>query len=78
MRRQEYRDSKIELKRIVRESKSKVDEDFGLKSSRKLKENQKLFWREERKGSGGQMYEGERVNDKNGDLLKDKDKVRER
>ena len=39
VRKQEYRDSKIELKRIVRESKKKVGEDFGLTLSRKFKEN---------------------------------------
>ena len=74
VRKQKYRDSKIELKRIMREIKKKVGEDFGFTLSRKFKENQKLFWREV-KESVGQMCGGEKVKDKNGDLLKTKKKM---
>ncbi len=33
------------VKRLVRESKEKTDEDFGRKLSAKYVENKKLFWK---------------------------------
>ncbi len=52
-RKREYRDSKALVKRLVRESKEKADEDFGRKLSAKYVENKKLFWKEVRKEMGG-------------------------
>ncbi len=52
-RRREYRDSNTLIKRLVRESKERVDEDFGRKLSAEYVENKKLFWREVRKEMGG-------------------------
>ena len=77
-RRQEYNDSKSELKRIIRESKKKVDDEFGAKLSTNFRENQKLFWKEVKKERGGQTCGGEKVKDKNGRLLKEGNAVRER
>ena len=77
-RRQEYNDSKSELKRIIRESKKKVDDEFGAKLSMKFRENQKLFWKEVKKERGGHTCGGEKVKDKNGRLLKEGNAVRER
>ncbi len=42
-RKREYRDSKTLVKRLVRESKEKADEDFGRKLSAEDVENKKLF-----------------------------------
>ncbi len=44
----EYRDSMALVKRLVRESKERVDEDFGRQLSAEYMENKKLFWREVR------------------------------
>ena len=77
-RRQEYKDCKSELKRIIRESKKKVDEEFGTKLSMNFKENQKLFWKEVKKERGGNTCGGEKVKNKNGRVLKEGDAVRER
>ena len=41
------------MKRLVRESKERVDEDFGRKISANFKENKKLFWKEVKKEMGG-------------------------
>ncbi len=56
-RKREYRDSKALVKRLVRESKEIVDEDFGRKLSAEYEENKKLFWREVRKEMGGRKSE---------------------
>ncbi len=48
----EYRDSKGLVKRLVRESKERVDEDFGIKLSAEYLQNKKLFWKEVRKEMG--------------------------
>ncbi len=56
-RKREYRDSKALVKRLVRESKKRVDEDFSMKLSAEYEENKKLFWREVRKEVGGRKSE---------------------
>ncbi len=53
-RKREYRDSKALVKRLVRESKERVDEHLGRKLSAEYVENKKLFWREVRKKMGGE------------------------
>ena len=45
----EYKDRNALVKRLVRESKERVDEDFGRKLSAEYVQNKKLFWREVRK-----------------------------
>ncbi|KAK3881607.1 hypothetical protein Pcinc_013953 [Petrolisthes cinctipes] len=42
----EYNVCKRQVKRMVSESKRRVDEEFGWKLSEKFKENKKLFWKE--------------------------------
>ncbi len=56
-RKREYRGSKDLVKRLVRESKERVDEEFGRKLSEEYVENMKLFWREVRKEMGGRKSE---------------------
>ncbi len=51
----EYRDSKALVKRLVRESKEKADEDFSRKLSVEYVENKKLFWKEARKKMRGRQ-----------------------
>jgi len=77
-RRRKYMESKRKVKRVIRESKLKIDEDFGRKLSKNFKENKKLFWKETKKERGGQTSGGERVKDKGGNALREGEAVRER
>ncbi|MEL7079734.1 MAG: hypothetical protein AAGM46_28295, partial [Cyanobacteria bacterium J06582_2] len=77
-RRRMYNNCKNKVKRMIRESKRRGDEEFGRKLSCKFQENKKLFWNEVKKEREDQKYEGDRVRDKNGNILKDDNLVRER
>ena len=48
-RKREYKACKKEVRRLVKESKERVDEEFGRKLSEKYNENKKLFWKEVKK-----------------------------
>ncbi|KAK3895740.1 hypothetical protein Pcinc_000663 [Petrolisthes cinctipes] len=48
----EYNVCKRQVKRMVSESKRRVDEEFGRKLSEKFKENKKLFWKEVKRERG--------------------------
>ena len=43
-RKREYKARKKEVRRLAKESKERVDEEFGRKLSEKYNENKKLFW----------------------------------
>ncbi len=66
----EYRDSKALVKRLVRESKERVDEDFGRKLSAEYVENNTLFWREVRKEMGGSKSEACRMRRSDGVIVR--------
>ncbi|KAK4327054.1 hypothetical protein Pmani_002500 [Petrolisthes manimaculis] len=48
----DYNACKRQVKRMVSESKRRVDEEFGRKLSEKFRENKKLFWKEVKKERG--------------------------
>ena len=41
------------VKELVKETKRKVEKEFGIKLSEKFSENKKLFWKEGKKEKGG-------------------------
>ncbi len=57
----ECRDSKALVKRLVRVSKERVDEDFGRKLTAEYVENKKLFLGEVKKEMGGHKSEACRI-----------------
>ncbi len=73
----EYRDSKALVKRLVRESKERVDEDFGRKLSAEYVENKKLFWREVRKEMGGRKSDTCRMKRSDGAIVRRNEDIRE-
>ncbi|WP_435325960.1 hypothetical protein, partial [Klebsiella pneumoniae] len=64
-KREVYVQRKREVKRIVKESKRRVDE-FGRNLSEKWKECKKLFWKEVKKVRQGNQGSNKGVKDKNG------------
>jgi len=76
-RKREYRDRKALVKRLVRESKERVDEDFGRKLSAEYVENKKLFWREVRKEMGGRKSEACRMKRSDGVIVRRNEEIRE-
>ena len=75
-RKREYRDRKTLVRRLVREIKERVDEDFGRKLSAEYVENKKLFWREVRKEMGGRKSEACRVRS-DGVIVRRNEEIRE-
>ncbi len=53
-RKSEYKKWKKRVKRLIEESKRRVDEDFGRKLRQNFSENEKLFWKEVKKVRGGE------------------------
>lgn len=52
-RKGEYKACRNQVKRMVRENKTRVDEEFGRALCDKFRENKKLFWMEVRKDRRG-------------------------
>ena len=77
-RRRIYNNCKNKVKRVIKESKLRADEELGRKLSCKFQENKKLFWKEVKKERGGQSCGGDKVRNKVGNILKDKKAVKER
>ncbi len=57
-RKSEYKEWKKRVRELIRESKRKVDEEFGRKFSQNFCENKKLFWKEVKKARGGERDGG--------------------
>ncbi len=53
-RKSEYKEWKKKVRELIKESKRRVDEEFGRKLSQNFCEN-KLFWKEVKKVRGGEM-----------------------
>ena len=77
-RRKEYKQYKRNVKQVIRESKRKVDEDFGSRLSQKFEENKKLYWKEVERERGGRKVMSSKVRDEDGRLVKESRAVRER
>ena len=77
-RREEYKQYKRKLKKVIRESKKKADEEFGTKLSKKFEENKKLYFKEVEKVRRGNKKSNAQVRDENGRLLKGNKAVLER
>ncbi len=76
-RKREYRDSKALVKRLVRESKEKVDEEFDRKLLAEYVENKKLFWKEIRREMGGRKSEAWRIRRSDGVIVEKNEEIRE-
>ncbi len=68
-RKSEYKEWKKRVRRLIEESKRRVDEEFGRKLSQNFSENKKFFWKEVKvrgaEKSGDVMIRGE-----NGELVR--------
>ncbi len=53
-RKSEYKKWKKRVRRLIAESKRRVDEEFGRKISQNYSENKKLFWKEVKKVRRGE------------------------
>ncbi len=71
-KRELYLEKKRMVKRVVSESKRRVDEEFGRKLSEKWRECKKLFWKEVTKVREGNKGNSVGVKDKNGQVLVEK------
>ncbi len=76
-RKREYTESKALVKRLVRESKERVDEKFGRKLSEEYVENKKLFWRKVRKEMGRRKSEACRIRRSDGVIVRRSEEIRE-
>ena len=72
-RKREYKACRNQVKRMVRENKRKVDEEFGRALCDKYRENKKLFWMNVRKDRGGESV---RMKCEGGVVVGAKDAVR--
>ncbi len=54
-RKSEYKEWKRRVRRLIEESKRRVDEEFGRKLCQNFSENKKLFWKEVKKVRGGAL-----------------------
>ncbi len=82
-RKKKYRECKTKLKQAIKESKKRVDEDFGKWLSEKYKEDRKSYWREVKNESNADtdntsLSKISEVLDENGKVLKDGAAVKER
>ena len=57
------------MRKLIQESKRRVDEEFGRKLSQNFRENKKLFWKEVKKVRGGERNGDVRMRGENGELL---------
>ncbi len=67
-RKSEYKEWKKRVRRLIEESKRRVDEEFGRKLSQNFSENKKLF-RKEVKVRGGERSGEVRMRGENGELV---------
>ncbi len=51
-RKSEYKEWKKRVRRLIKESKRRVDEEFGRKLSQNFSENKKLFWKDVKEDEG--------------------------
>ena len=77
-RKQEYKLCKRKVKQVIKESKEKVDDEFGRKLSEKFNENKKLYWKEVKKERGGCKSGSDKVKDKEGNVLSEREAVKGR
>ena len=77
-RKQEYKLCKGKVKQVIKESKEKVDDEFGRKLSEKFNENKKLYWKEVKKERGGCKSGSDKVKDKEGNVLSEREAVKGR
>lgn len=66
------------VKRLVKESKKKVDEDFGARMSKNFKENKKLFWKDVKNKRNCKESMSEAVKLENGREVTEGTEVKER
>ncbi len=69
-RKSEYKEWKRRVRRLIEESKRRVDEEFGRKLSQNFSENKKLFWKEVKKVRGGERSGDVRMRGENGELVR--------
>lgn len=74
-RKAEYRSWNPKVKELIRESKKRVDEEFGRKLSEKFSENKKLFWKEIKKERWGEECGSVRMKREDGVLVGSKDEA---
>ncbi|XP_050706878.1 uncharacterized protein LOC126992348 isoform X2 [Eriocheir sinensis] len=80
-RKKKYRECKMKLKQAIKESKKRVDEDFGKRLSEKYKGNRKSYWKEVKNERNAENISSSKINevmDENGKMLKDGEAVKER
>ncbi len=69
-RKSEYRDWKNRVRELIKESKRRVDEEFGRKLSQNFRENKKLFWKEVKKVRGGERSGAVRMRGEDGEPVR--------
>ena len=57
------------MQKLIRESKKRVDMEFGKKISEKFVENKKLFWKEVKRIRGGEEEQRGRMKGIDGQVL---------
>ncbi|KAK3889840.1 hypothetical protein Pcinc_006166 [Petrolisthes cinctipes] len=73
----EYNVCKRQVKKMVSESKRRVDEEFGKKLSEKFKENKKLFWKEVKRERGEGKSGSVRIKREDGVTVSGSEEVKE-
>ncbi len=68
-RKSEYKDWKNRVRELIKESKRRVDEEFGRKLSQNFSENKKLFWKEVKKARGGEKSGDVKMRGEDGELV---------
>ncbi len=58
------------MRRLIEESKRRVDEEFGRKLSQIFSENKKLFWKEVKNVRGGERSGDVRMRGENGEFVR--------
>ncbi len=76
-RKSEYKDWKNRVRELIKESKRRVDEEFGSKLSQNFNENKKLFWKEVKKARGGEKSGDVRMRGEDGELVGGKSELKE-
>ena len=73
-----YREKRQECKRVVRRAKRDAQRRWGKKLQETFGKDKRMFWKEVGKTRVGEKRIEEKVKDKNGDLIVESEKVRER
>ncbi len=68
-RKAECKEWKNRVRELIKESKRRVDEEFGRKLSQNFSENKKLFWKEVKKVRGGERSGDVRMRGEDGELV---------